>query len=244
MTRIKICGCRTPEQALAAAEAGADFIGLMFAESKRRVSHEEASEIVRALGTPLREREMLAPPALFRSTGTGMRSWFDHGALALDMLLHQKRPLTVGVFANNDPEEINETVDQCGIDLVQLSGDEAWGACLMANRQVIKALHISAEDTHETAMDRIEAGAATAILLDRAASDSYGGTGLTIDWAVAARLGDALQVWLAGGLTPDNVVEAIRTVRPWCVDVSSGVETDGTKDIAKIRAFVRAAKSA
>ena len=228
MTRVKICGCRTPEQALAAAGAGADFIGLMFAESRRKVSHEEASQIVRALGTPLREMEMQSPPPMFRAPGSDLRSWFDHGSMALDMLLHQKRPLTVGVFANNDPEEINETVDFCGIDLVQLSGDETWGACLKANRQVIKALRVGADETHESAIARIETGAAAAVLLDRATDGSYGGTGLTIDWAMAGRMSEALPVWLAGGLTPDNVVEAIRTVRPWCVDVSSGVETDGT----------------
>jgi phosphoribosylanthranilate isomerase len=187
---------------------------------------------------------MQSPPSMFRASKSDLRSWFDHGALALDMLLHQKRPLTVGVFANNDPEEINEMVDVCGVDLVQLSGDEPWGACLMANRQVIKALRVRSDETHEAAIARIETGAASAVLLDRATDGAFGGTGQTIDWALAGRINAALPVWLAGGLTPDNVVEAIRTVRPWCVDVSSGVETDGVKDIEKIRAFVRAAKSA
>ena len=121
---MKICGCRTPEQALAAAEAGADFIGMMFAESRRKVEPRGASEIVRALGTPLREMEQDAPPPMFRTDATDLRSWFEHGAPALDRLLERKRPLTVGVFANNDPEEINEIVDECGIDLIQLSGGE------------------------------------------------------------------------------------------------------------------------
>jgi phosphoribosylanthranilate isomerase len=243
MTRVKICGCRIPEHALAAAEAGADFVGMIFAESRRKVTHEEASEIVRALGTPLRELEMEAPPSLFRSESADLRAWFEQGAMALDRLLERKRPLTVGVFANNDPDEINEIVDECGIDLVQLSGDEPWSACLRANRQVIKVLHIARSESAEAAFGRIESGGAIAVLLDQADANAYGGTGRTLDWREVAQLSASLPLWLAGGLTPANVSEAIRTVRPWCVDVSSGVETDGTKDVSKIRAFLAAAKA-
>ena len=257
MVRVKICGCRSVAQALAAAEAGADFVGLVFAESRRRVDAEEASEIVRALGAPLREREMETPPALYRiDDDAGPRAWFEQGAAALERLLERKRPLTVGVFANNDAEEINEIVDECGIDLIQLSGGEPWGACLLANRQVIKVVHLGAGDGVESALRRLETGSAAAVLLDRAGDPStgsgqapstglrasHGGSGQTIDWDVAAGVAAALPVWLAGGLTPENVAEAVRTVRPWCVDVSSGVETDGVKDAAKVRAFVRAAK--
>jgi phosphoribosylanthranilate isomerase len=243
MTRVKICGCRSVEQALAAAEAGADFVGLVFAESRRRVDPEQASEIVRALGTPLREREMESPPALFRAPGDDLRSWYEHGASALDRLLERKRPLTVGVFAGNDPDEINELVDECGIDLIQLSGGEPWSACLLANRQVIKALHVRADDTAATATQRLDTGSAMAVLLDRADDAAYGGTGVTLDWDVAASIAGTMPVWLAGGLSPENVADAVRTVRPWAVDVSSGVETDGVKDAAKIRAFIEAAKS-
>jgi phosphoribosylanthranilate isomerase len=244
MTRIKICGCRTPEQALAAAEAGADFVGMVFAESRRKVSLEEASEIVRALGTPLSEMEQVSPPALFRTEAIDLRSWFTHGAAALERLLERKRPLTVGVFAGNDPDEVNEIVDECRLDLVQLSGAEPWGACLLANRQVIKTVHVRAGDTSVTTMQRMQAGSAMAVHLDRADDAAYGGTGQTLDWKVAAGVSDAMPVWLAGGLTPQNVADAIKTVRPWCVDVSSGVETDGVKDVAKIRAFIKAAKEA
>src|SRR5262245_24987030 len=111
MTRVKICGCRTPEQALAAAEAGADFVGIMFAESRRQVSVGEASDIVRALGTPLAALEQESPPPMHRAVDTGVRAWFENGAAALDRLLERKRPLTVGVFANATPEEINAIVD-------------------------------------------------------------------------------------------------------------------------------------
>jgi phosphoribosylanthranilate isomerase len=214
----------------------------MFAESRRKVSLEEASEIVRALGTPLSEMEQVSPPALFRAEAVDLGSWFKHGAGALERLLERKRPLTVGVFAGNDPEEINEIADGCGLDLVQLSGGEPWGACLLVNRQVIKAVHVRADDTAQTAMDRMEAGSALAVMLDRADDAAFGGTGRTLDWGVAGRLAALMPIWLAGGLAPENVGEAIRTVQPWCVDVSSGVETDGAKDPAKIRAFVAAAK--
>ncbi|HLF75959.1 MAG TPA: phosphoribosylanthranilate isomerase [Dehalococcoidia bacterium] len=242
MTRVKICGCRSVEQALAAAEAGADFVGLMFAQSRRRIDPEEASEIVRALGTPLADLEMALPPASYPPAGTDLRSWFEHGASALERLLQRKRPLTVGVFANNDPDEINEIVDECGIDLIQLSGGEPWSHCLLANRQVVKVVHVAADDSTASVTARLESGSAAAVLLDRAGDSVLGGTGQVFDWEVASGVAQGLPLWLAGGLTPDNVAQAITTVRPWCVDVSSGVETDGVKDVAKIQAFLRAVK--
>jgi phosphoribosylanthranilate isomerase len=245
VTRVKICGCRSVEQALAAADAGADFVGLMFAPtSRRRIEVEDASEIVRALGSPLAGQEMDTPPAVYRAASEGLRSWFEHGAAALDRMLERKRPLTVGVFAGNNPDEINEIVDECGIDLIQLSGGEPWSACLLANRQVIKALHVAGGDTAAGALGRIEAGLAMAVMLDRADDAAFGGTGQALDWRVAGEIAAAMPVWLAGGLSPENVVEAVKTVHPWCVDVSSGVETDGVKDIKKIRAFIAAAKGA
>ena len=242
MTRVKICGCQSVEQALAAADAGADFVGLIFAESRRRISMEDAAEIVRALGTPLAGRELEGPPALHRAPEQGLAAWFQHGAEALDRLLQRKRPLTVGVFANNDPEEINETVDECGLDLIQLSGGEPWPACLLANRQVIKTVHLGPDDNSAGVIGRVQAGSAMAVHLDKAGPGVFGGSGETIDWQLAAGVSARMPVWLAGGLTPENVAKAIETVRPWCVDVSSGVETKGVKDLAKIRAFAAAVK--
>jgi len=252
MTRVKICGCRTPEDALAAAEAGADFIGLVFAESRRHVSVEEAAAIVRALGSPLSEREMASPPALFRTDAAGPGPWFEHGAGGLERMLARKRPLTVGVFANADPDELDETADEAGIDLIQLSGGEPWGACLLANRQVIKVVHVAEGDTGGRVLGRIEPGSAIAVMLDREdrgtgrkqpeSGSPFGGGGLTFDWAIAAAVAAKMPLWLAGGLTTDNVAVAITAAHPWCVDVSTGVETEGAKDHEKIRAFVRAAK--
>ena len=245
MTRVKICGCRSVEVALAAAEAGAVFIGLMFAPmSKRRIDLVDASEIVRALGTPLAELEQETPPSMFRSESADLRGWFEHGAEALERLLERKRPLTVGVFAGNDPDEINEIVDECGIDLIQLSGAEPWGNCLLANRQVIKAVHLRSDEEAPAALARMESGSAMAVLLDRADPAGFGGLGVSLDWGVAAAVSAAMPVWLAGGLTPESVGEAIRTVRPWAVDVSSGVETDGAKDVGKIQAFLAAVREA
>ncbi|MGE3982801.1 MAG: phosphoribosylanthranilate isomerase [Dehalococcoidia bacterium] len=245
MTRVKICGCRTVEHALVAAEAGADFVGIMFApESRRRVEPEDAAEIVRALGTPLAELEQRDPPSLFRTDAKDPRSWYEHGASALDRLLERKRPLTVGVFAKNDPDEINEIVDECGIDLIQLHGGEPWGNVLLANRQVIKVVHVAPGDDEAAVISRIETGSAIAVFLESGGTGVSGGSGISFDWNVAAAVAKSMPIWLAGGLNPGNVAEAITRVRPWAVDVSSGTETDGVKDLKKIRAFVRAAKSA
>ena len=243
MTRVKICGCRSVEHALAAAEAGADFVGLMFAESRRKISPADASEIVRALGSPLAEREMAEPPALHRTDATDPRSWFEHSAAALERLLESKRPLTVGVFANNHPEEINEIVDECGIDLIQLSGNEPWSQVFLMNRQVVKVVHVREHDGPDDVLSRIETGSAIAVMLD-SAGKTPGGTGTAFDWSVAAKVSSSLPLWLAGGLTAANVAQAIEQVQPWCVDVSSGVETDGVKDAVKIQAFVAAARGA
>jgi phosphoribosylanthranilate isomerase len=219
-------------------------VGLMFAQSRRRVEPNAAYDIVRALGTPLAELEQVSPPSLFRSEALDLRSWYEHGASALERLLARKRPLTVGVFAGNDPEEINDIVDECGIDLIQLSGGEPWGDCLLVARQVIKVVHVRAEDDVTSTLKALQTGSAMAVMLDRADEKALGGTGIAFDWSVASGVAREMPVWLAGGLTPDNVASAVQTVRPWAVDVSSGVETDGVKDAAKIRDFVRAAKEA
>ena len=237
MTRVKICGCMRVDDAVAAANAGADFIGIMFAESRRRVSREAASEIVRALGTPLRDMEYDEPPPLHPGRFPTVEAWFAHGAEALDRLLARKRPLVVGVFKDQDIEDVNEIADETGIDLIQLSGDEPWSDCLLANRQVIKALYERPGTSTGDVMSYIEPNAALAFMLDPSR-----GRGAIGDWAVGREVASRLPLWLAGGLTPENVVAAIETVQPWAVDVSYGVETAGAKDAAKITAFVRAVR--
>ena len=235
MTRVKICGCMRADDAIAAANAGADFVGIMFADSRRRVSREAASEIVRALGTPLREMEQDEPPPLHPGRFPTVESSFAHGADALDRLLARKRPLIVGVFKDQDIEEVNEIADETGIDLVQLIGAEPWSDCLLANRQAIKVLHERPGMSAADVLSYIEPDAALAFMLDPSC-----GSGATGDWALAREVASRLPLWLAGGLTPENVRSAIDAVRPWAVDVSTGVETAGAKDAAKIAAFVRA----
>jgi phosphoribosylanthranilate isomerase len=236
MTRVKICGCMCVADALAAKDAGADFIGLMFAESRRRVSFDEASQIVQALGGPFANVEEQSPPVHVPGGGD-VETWFAHGATALDRLLAQKRPLVVGVFADQTVEEMNEVCDEAGLDLVQLSGDEPWSDVAALNRQAINVIRTHASTTSDEIMSAIEGNTSLAVMLD----DSRG-TGALGDWHVAGEIARQMPVWLAGGLTVENVASAIESVRPWAVDVSTGVETTGAKDAAKIAAFVAAAK--
>jgi phosphoribosylanthranilate isomerase len=220
MTLVKICGLREPAHALAAAEAGADFIGLVFAESRRRVSVEEARAITCALGEPV-----------VRAAG---------GTHYIEALLRRKRPLVVGIFAGADADIVNRTAEAVGLDLVQLSGDEPWKMCHELSLSVLKAVRVRGGTCCEEIIAALRPGAVP--LLDTHAEGALGGTGRTFDWTVAAEVGRRFPFVLAGGLTPENVGEAVRRVRPWAVDVSSGVETDGVKDVAKMRAFVAAVK--
>jgi len=220
VTLVKICGLREPAHALAAAEAGADFIGLVFAESRRRVTVDQARGIVGALGEP-------------RLVGAG------GGAEHIEALLRRKRPLVVGVFAGADAETVNRTAEAVGLDLVQLSGDEPWELCDKLSRPVLKAVKVKEGTSAGEIIATLRPGAVP--LLDTHAEGALGGTGRPFDWAVAAEVARRFPIVLAGGLTPGNVGEAVRRVRPWAVDVSSSVETDGVKDVEKIRAFIAAA---
>ena len=222
MTLVKICGLRDPAHALAAAEAGADFIGLVFAESGRRVSVEQAQAIVGALGEPL--------------VAAG------GGAAQIEALLRRKRPLVVGVFAGADAETVNSTAEAVGIDLAQLSGDEPWDICGKLSRPVLKAVKVRDGTSVEDIIAGLRPGAVP--LLDTHAEGALGGSGRAFDWAVAAAVARRFPLVLAGGLTPENVGEAVRRVRPWAVDVSSGVETNGVKDVEKICAFIAAVREA
>ena len=115
MTLVKICGNRTPQDVLAAAEAGADFVGIVFAESSRRVDAEEASAMVRALEGRWPSTRWPSAPAQ-PHVREEVQEWFRHGARVLEGHLEVKRPLTVGVFADQPIDEVNEIVEQSGVD--------------------------------------------------------------------------------------------------------------------------------
>jgi len=238
MTLVKICGMREPRHAVAAADAGADFVGVIFAPSRRRVTVEQAQAIARALGSTQATAE--APPA----DGPVDARWFRQWARSIESLLGRKRPLLVGVFADAEPSTINSIAESCGLDLVQLSGHEAWGMCLEIARPVIKAVRVSASASARSILGTMRPGTAALCLLDSDVKGILGGSGQTFDWRVARGVAAKRPIILAGGLTPENVGEAVRLVKPWAVDVSSGVETEGVKDAAKIRAFIAGARGA
>ena len=242
MTYVKICGNQTPADVLAAAEAGADFVGIVFAESTRRVDVGEAQAMVRALGQPLAEHEFDMPPPAHPHAREEVGEWFRHGAQVLRAYLEVKRPLTVGVFADQPIDEVNEIAGESGIDLVQLSGDESWEDCLLLTRQALQVVHVSPLDSPSDPLAYVEPGFALGLMLDAAHGPYRGGTGKTFDWEVARLVAERVPVVLAGGLDPENVGEAIRRVHPWAVDVSSGTETGGRKDHDRVRAFIRAVR--
>ena len=214
MTIVNICGIREKAHALTAIEAGADFIGLVFAPSRRQVTPKQAGKIVNA--------------AKSRSDVIG----------------------TVGVFVNMPAAEVNAIADSCNLDWVQLSGDEPWEYCREISRPVIKTIRIKQGQSPEQILADLATGAKILTpkkylyLLDSELKGRYGGTGTIFDWNLARQAAEQFPVIIAGGLTPENVAEVIKMVAPLGVDVSSGVETDGVKDIAKIKAFIEAVRKA
>ncbi|GAC1344849.1 MAG: bifunctional indole-3-glycerol-phosphate synthase TrpC/phosphoribosylanthranilate isomerase TrpF [Ktedonobacteraceae bacterium] len=147
----------------------------------------------------------------------------------------QLLPDLVGVFVNENVDFINQVAEQVGLHFVQLHGHEAPEFCLRIKRPVIRALQLyNEEDRH---MVKAFREVAWRILLDTP-TPAWGGTGVIHDWQLARSVAQQTPILLAGGLTPENVAEAISQVRPWGVDVSSGVETNKSKDVEKIRAFI------
>lgn len=201
---VKICGITRPEDALAAARAGAHAIGLVFyARSPRHVTPARAAEIIRVL-----------PPFV----------------------------TTVGLFVDAQPQEVRAVLAEAPVGLLQFHGDETPEFCRQFGQPYIKAMRMRAGvDLLQYARDYHDA---KALLLDHYVEGLHGGSGVAFDWSLIPR-GLPLPVILSGGLTPENVRDAVRRVRPSAVDVSSGVESaKGVKDAAKIAAFIRGARNA
>ncbi|MCR8846776.1 phosphoribosylanthranilate isomerase [Rossellomorea sp. SC111] len=200
MTKVKVCGIRRQVEAEWALEAGADAIGFVFADSKRKVDVEKAAEISKSISSDL---------------------------------------LKIGVFVNESKERMEEIFHLVKLDYVQLHGDESVEFCETLNLPFIKAISVKERKD----IDGIDDFPGEMILLDSGKGPHRGGNGTTFNWDYTHSINISHHLILAGGLNPDNVREAIIKVRPYMVDVSSGVETDGAKDRLKIESFVREAKS-
>ncbi|WP_176449087.1 phosphoribosylanthranilate isomerase [Lentibacillus sp. CBA3610] len=196
---VKICGMTTTEAAQEAAKAGADFIGFVFAPSKRQLTPEKAAAISRYIPSSVKK---------------------------------------VGVFVNDTKEAIIQTAETAGLDIIQLHGDESAAFAESLPYPVIKAFRMGKHDTSE-----IRSYPCDYYLIDSPKGPNRGGNGTTFDWSQLNDAGlDPQKMILAGGLNPENVQSAISIGKPAVVDVSSGVETDGSKDLEKINQFIKNAK--
>jgi phosphoribosylanthranilate isomerase len=146
----------------------------------------------------------------------------------------------IGVFVNEKPERVNRVVRVCGLDLVQLHGDETPAYCKKISSRIIKAVRIKSKKD----IEKIKKYKVAAVLLDAYSKSKYGGTGKTFDWNLAKNVKRSkVPVILSGGLNEKNIMEAIKKVRPYAVDVSSGVESSpGCKNAKKMKKVIEIAK--
>lgn len=202
MVRVKICGITRLEDALAAAEAGADALGfVLYEKSPRFIAPENAADIIGKL-----------PPFV----------------------------TSVGLFVNPSVEFVQTVLRQVPLDLLQFHGDESEAFCTQFHTPYIKAIRMAQDLDLNKEIEKFPS--ARGILLDAYDPHLYGGTGHTFEWSRLTG-GCSKPVIVAGGLTPDNVAQAIEATRPWAVDVSGGVEqSKGIKHRNLIEAFVRGAK--
>lgn len=218
---MKICGLTCLEDALAAAETGADLLGFIFYERSPRY----------------------VPPTQVRAIVSELRARF--GRLPIT---DHRSPTLVGVFVNPTLEQVLSTLDACGLDLAQLHGEELPELLAALAGRAFKAVRPATAEEAEAAAARyagLGPAAGPDLLVDAYHPTLRGGTGQVGDWGLAAALACRHRLLLAGGLTPDNVAAAIAQVQPWGVDVAGGVEAaPGRKDHARMRAFIAAAKGA
>ncbi len=151
--------------------------------------------------------------------------------------------LPVGVFVNHDCATVKEVFDDCGLALAQLHGDESTGFIESLGRPVLRALRLK-DRSHFLALAEFKGRMGVrGFVVDAFSEGEFGGTGKIADWSLAGEVAQSAPILLAGGLTPENVRDAIKQVHPYGVDVSSGVErSPGRKDPAKIRAFIQAVR--
>ncbi len=220
--KIKICGITNIRDALAAIEAGADMLGFNFyPKSPRFITLPTCRSILNLLGD--------------------LRGFF----------------VGVGVFVDSTPEAIRAVLEETGLPVAQLSGDEPADCLEALGAHGFKAMRLSRNgkgdqgaDSHSSAgliqqYSSYRSGSMPAVLVDSLVRGGYGGTGVAADWDQAAGLARQHPILLAGGLTANNVAEAISRVRPWGVDVASGVESEpGKKDTDKVRQFIYNARMA
>merc|ERR1712087_939998 len=145
----------------------------------------------------------------------------------------------VGVFVDATADEMNGVAERCGLDLIQLHGQEGWEVARQLIRPAVRVVHMEMGRSAEEVCAGMRGGEAAAVLLD----SKGGGTGKTFDWEIGEAVQKEAPFILAGGLTHENVGRAVAQVQPWCVDVSSGVESDGVKDLSKIASFIQNAKT-
>lgn len=203
MGRVKICGITNIEDAVAAAEYGADAIGFVFQpKSPRAITPETAKNIVSAL-----------PPFI----------------------------TTIGVFVNESKLEIERIIRYVGLNIVQLHGNEPPDACRL-NRKVIKAIRVK----DLTDLEPLKRYNVSAFLLDTYSPHTMGGTGQIFNWDIAVEAKKFGRIILAGGLNHENIEEAIKWVRPYGIDVATGVESNkkGEKDHKKLKLFIEKAREA
>ena len=193
MTKVKICGLSTVEAVETAVLAGADYIGFVFAESKRQVSLEQAHELAKLV--------------------TG-------------------KTKIVGVFVSPSLEDLEQAIGQVPLDIVQIHGMFDETLIPKISVPVIRAIQLSDQEAKVTSP-------ADFLLFDAPVA----GSGRTFDWDLLKDQKIQQDFFIAGGLTVDNVRQARETFQPYALDVSSGVETDGRKDIEKIKAFIEGAKA-
>ncbi len=211
MTFVKICGITNLEDAIYAADVGADLLGFIFySKSPRYIAPDRAREIVRVV----------------RHTSPAIRF--------------------VGVFVNESLDGIRAMTEQAELNLVQLHGDEPAEIVQALSPHAYKALRPRDANAAQSLLTTYRSavnGNSPAFIVDSFDAKQYGGTGTRADWDIAASIAREFPILLAGGLSAENVAEAIRTVNPWGVDVSSGVErAPGLKDHTKVEQFIRAAK--
>ena len=232
MLSVKICGLTTLEDARAARDAGADLLGFIFyAKSARYTGEDKVRTIVRALR---------ADAAAARRA---VASQVKHAPLSIRL------PHMVGVFVNAPVGDVRRALEYCHLDYAQLHGDEPVDDIPAIDGRAYKAIRPNTLTRALSDAALFSAGVrhrGPHLLIDAYDPAAYGGTGRRGDWALAARVAaETRRLLLAGGLTPDNVAAAVREVRPWGVDVSSGVESSpGRKDHDAIRRFVANARAA